>query len=130
LSGNLSTDQTGGAVGVQHRLTFDPRRTPIAAAADGWPDCTAVATLDFSGFSFAPAGCTPGVDCTTIKAVLTSMSATPLQGTTRLSTCRVQIAPGTRSGRYGIGVERVMTAGSGGDLRGASGVAGYVDVIS
>jgi len=128
LSVNLSTSGVSGVAGLQHRLIFDPVHTPVAARSDGSPDCTAIPSLDMAFFVFLPAGCTPGTNCTAIKTALMSSTATALPESTSLYTCRIQIPPGTPSGRYSVSVDGVQVAGPEGEAGGATGYGGYIDV--
>jgi hypothetical protein len=129
LGVSFSTGAAGGPAGVEHRLTLDAVRTPVAVNADGLPDCTPNSMLDFSRFAFLPPSCTPGVDCSQIKAILMSSELTPLQGSTLLYSCRIRIAPGTPVGRYAIGVQDVRASSEYGRKRGATAYGGYIDVI-
>jgi len=89
-----ATLSTGDAMvaGTQNDFAFDPS-TPVAAKATGKPDCTAKVKLDGSQFAFQPPGCTPGTDCTAVRAIIISFSdLSPIPDGTELYECHVTIA--------------------------------------
>jgi len=92
--------------GTQNDISFDPK-APIAATGSGKPDCTVNPDIDKGGTSFAfqPAGCTPGTDCTAVRALVLALdNVCPICGSSTtdcpgvapcpvvLYTCQVAIA--------------------------------------
>jgi hypothetical protein len=77
---------------VRHDLAFDPL-TPIAAAPSGDPACAVAAELHHEGtFTFLPAGCTPGTDCSGIRAMVAPAGeADAIPDGARLYSCDVAI---------------------------------------
>jgi hypothetical protein len=91
----LSTGATDVA-GTQNDLHFPPQ-APIAARANGQPDCTVDPNIDkpASTFGFLPDGCTPGRDCSAVRAVIVEFGPqTPIPNRSSLYSCRVAIAAG------------------------------------
>jgi hypothetical protein len=88
----------GAAVGVG----FGPD-TPVEAAADGRPECSVNPAIDkgATAFAFAPAGCTPGLSCTGVSAVVIAAdNTTPIPSGSTLFTCTAAITGGTKPGVY------------------------------
>jgi len=88
--------------GTLNDIVFDPS-TPIAVTAFGKPDCTVNSSLgkDVSGFSFLPSGCTPGVDCTSARALVAGFNVNPfgsIPDGAVLYTCNVQISATAMAG--------------------------------
>jgi len=77
--------------GTDNRISFDPD-TPVVGCAFH-PDLTTV----FSGFNFEPSGCTPGIVCTSVRALLITFPATIPDGTVIYS-CDVAIDPDAGAG--------------------------------
>jgi hypothetical protein len=80
--------------GVQNDITF-AREAVVVLARDstGSPDCFAnhAIPLEGSSFSWQPAGCAPGIDCTGIRALVISFSGAGLPDGELVYGCRVQI---------------------------------------
>src|SRR6185369_17876321 len=74
----------------------------IAAKANGLPDCTIHPDIDKGPtFSFLPLGCTPGIDCTGVRALILSTSNTAgIPHGATLYTCEVAIAADAPPGTY------------------------------
>jgi hypothetical protein len=86
--------------GVQNDITFDPA-LPIAARPNGRPDCAydPASGKNGSAFGFQPPGCSLGVDCTAVRAVVLSFGDTdPIPDGTVLYSCGLE-ASGAESGR-------------------------------
>jgi hypothetical protein len=98
---SLLTDPPAEVTGVRNDISFDPL-TPIAAKANGLPDCTIHPDIDKGPtFSFLPLGCTPGIDCTGVRALILSTSNTAgIPHGATLYTCEVAIAADAPSGTY------------------------------
>jgi hypothetical protein len=62
--------------GMQNDIGF-PADAPIGARANGRPDCTVNPQIgkDGASFGFQPPGCTAGVDCTSIRALILSLDS-------------------------------------------------------
>lgn len=91
--------------GVQNDIAFPPA-VPIAARASERPDCTVNPAIgkDGASFGFQPPGCTPGVGCTGIRALILSLdSVEVIPAGSVLYTCRVDIAPDAPTGPYTLG---------------------------
>jgi hypothetical protein len=79
--------------GTQNDIAFDAD-APIAADGDD-PRCTVNPAIgkDDSSFAFLPAGCTPGVDCTSVRALILSFAELdPIPTGSTLYSCEVEIA--------------------------------------
>src|SRR5215468_3713444 len=88
--GATLASQGSMVAGTQNDIAFDPS-TPIAAKANGKPDCTALVKTDGSQFAFRPPNCT-GSACTGVRAIIISFSdLSPIPDGTELYTCNVAI---------------------------------------
>jgi len=101
VSLSLLTDPPATVAGVANDVSFDPL-TPIAAKANGTPDCTIHPDIDKGpNFSFLPLGCTPGTDCSGVRALILSTSNTEgIPHGATLYTCEVAIADDALPGTY------------------------------
>jgi hypothetical protein len=103
---------TGGApvVSVQNDISFDPT-TPIMS-------CSFVVNKPDSAFSFFPPDCTPGLDCTSVRAVVVSTNDTnPIPDGSVLYTCDVRIYAHAEPGDHPMPVSRVSASdAAGGEL--------------
>lgn len=87
---------------TQNDITFT-QMTAVAANADGTPDCAVnpLINREATAFAFLPHGCSPGVDCQAIRAIV--LSATSLEAISPdavLYQCAVDIAGDAAPGRY------------------------------
>ncbi len=94
---------TGGlpVAGIQVDIAFSPS-TPIAARANGRPDCTVNPSINKNGtaYAFQPSGC-GGASCTGMRALVLALdNVDPIADGSLLFTCNVQIAPGAATGAY------------------------------
>lgn len=97
---SLATDAE--VAGVQVDIAFDPD-TPILPDSEDEPNCRVNPSIDKSGTSFAyqPAGCTPGEDCTGVRAIVLSLSnLDPIPDGSQLFTCTVTVATDAEAGDY------------------------------
>ncbi len=88
----LETDAS--IAGVQVDIAY-PAAAPIAATEDGKPDCTVNPDIhkDATSFAFQPSGCTPGEDCTAIRAIVLSIAdLDPIPNGSRLFSCTVAVS--------------------------------------
>jgi hypothetical protein len=90
--------QTGRALiaGVQNDITYDPNFGMISPKGNGRPDCSVNPDIDKSStsFTYLPPGCTPGSDCTGIRAIVFSTAnVSPIPDRSVLYTCKFAIAP-------------------------------------
>ncbi|MFI5398372.1 MAG: hypothetical protein ACHQ9S_22780 [Candidatus Binatia bacterium] len=88
--------------GLQVDIDFDPS-TPIAATADGHPQCTVNPSINknATSFAFQPHGCTPGLNCDRVIAfVLDFGNLDPIADGATLFTCTVQIAGAATAGDH------------------------------
>lgn len=95
---------TGGqsVAGTQNDLLFDPT-VPVAAQANGRPDCAVNPAIDknATAFAFIPIGCHPGVDCKGMRAiVIATDNSEPIPDAAVLYTCKVVISPSVPPGSY------------------------------
>lgn len=124
---------SGGAniAGTQNDLVFDPKQITVAPNAKGKPDCAANRQLGKEGtaFSFVPAGCRPGADCTGVRALVLSLSnVEAIPNGSTLYTCRVRIAPTARPGAHEISAARVGFSNPSGQAIDGTGRDGTVSV--
>jgi len=97
------TLNSGGAqvAGTQSDIAFDPANIPVAAKANGKPNCTVNADISkgATSFAFRPNACT-GTACTAVRAlVLATDNTDPIPDGSVLFTCTVAIAS-TATGTY------------------------------
>ena len=94
---------TGALVaGTQNDINF-PAQVQIAAKANGKPNCTVNPDIDKTGtaFTYLPNGCTPGTDCTGVKALVLALdNVAPIPDGSVLYTCQVAIAADAADGDY------------------------------
>ena len=92
-------------VGVQNDISFDSA-IPIPTAISGKPDCQVNADImkESTSLSFQPPGCTPGVSCTGIRAVVLSTSLDhfddPIPDGALLYSCAVSISATAAAGLH------------------------------
>lgn len=87
-------DGGAGVVGIQLDLGWDSA-TPVAATPGMAPDCAVNPAIhkDQTAFAFQPFGCTPGVDCTAVRALVISfVDPSPIPSGSVLVTCNLAIA--------------------------------------
>lgn len=99
------TLNTGGApvAGTQNDLQFEPE-TPVRATAGGRPDCSVNTVIgkESSSFAFRPPGCTPGIDCIGIRALIFSLeNIDAIPNRSVLFTCQIAIAANA-TGSYAL----------------------------
>jgi hypothetical protein len=123
----LHTDTA--VAGTQNDLAFDAA-APIAARENGRPACVLGPTLPRGGTSFAfrPAGCTPGVDCTAVRALVLTLSNTGLPDGTLMYSCEVDIPADAAPGSYALPIDDVGAADPDGFPVPAQGIDGAVVV--
>jgi MYXO-CTERM domain-containing protein len=101
---DVSLQTTVDVAGTQNDLTF-PDEAGVVADNDGAPTCSVNPAINKNGtaFSFQPPGCTPGTDCTGIRALVLSLSnVNPIPSGSVLYTCTVSIAEDAASGTYDV----------------------------
>jgi MYXO-CTERM domain-containing protein len=97
ISVDVSLETGTQVAGTQNDIEFAGVLT-IAAKAQGTrmvPDCTPNAAINKGGTSFAfqPSNCTPGTDCTGIRALVLSLSdVEPIPTGSVLYSCKVDVA--------------------------------------
>lgn len=90
---NVTLETDAEVAGTQNDIAFDPKAR--IAADGGEPDCTVNPAIDKgdSTFAFLPDGCTPGVDCTSVRVLILSFgNLTPIPDGSVLYSCEVEIA--------------------------------------
>lgn len=112
------TLKTNGAevAGIQNDIAFSPQ-APIAADTRGQPDCTVNPALGkpASVFAFQPAGCSPGVDCTAVRAIIVGTGGSDeIADGAELYRCKLDVPPETPVGAYAL----ACLNGEGGDSEG------------
>jgi hypothetical protein len=88
-----------------------PAGIAVRSRALNRPDCTVNPDIDKSAtsFSFQPSSCTPGVDCTGIRAIVISFAEpTDIPDGAALYTCALQVGSDVAPGAYSL---RVTNAG-------------------
>src|SRR5262249_39110214 len=70
---NVTLDTEANVAGTQNDVAFQPQAR-IRSKDGGEPDCAVNPAIDKgdSTFAFLPDGCTPGVDCTSVRALILS----------------------------------------------------------
>lgn len=119
-------------VAVQNDLRFDTR-TPVVAAADGTPACSAPAAIGkpSSSFRYLPFGCTPDIDCTGVRALVFSSASTfPLADGVTLYTCAVAPPRTTPPGSYPLVASGVEASDPFGDPVPADATDGAIAVTA
>ncbi len=94
-------DGGNSIVAIQYDIGFDPL-TPVAAAGSD-PDCSVNPAINKNdtAFGFLPPGCTPGVDCTAIRAIVIGFSnLDPIPDGSVLTSCNVAISASAPLGTY------------------------------
>jgi len=123
----LSSGGTSVA-GTQNDIAFDPANIPVAAKANGKPNCTVNADIDkgATSFAFRPNGCS-GTACTSIRAlVLSTDNVDAIPDGSVLYTCTVNIAS-TASGTFPLTISGVILSDpAGNQIAGASGTNGSI----
>jgi hypothetical protein len=100
-------------VGFENEVSF-AAPAPLAAGVNGRPDCTAASGLGFASFAFRPFGCTPGLDCTSVRASFITLGPVEPIPPGMVYTCTVVIDPDAAAGSYPI----AFTAGNAQDANG------------
>jgi hypothetical protein len=98
--------------GTQNDISFT-QMTAVAANADGTPDCVVNPHIDkeATAFGFLPPGCSPGVDCQAIRAIVFSMGIQKaILGDAVLYQCAVDIAGDAAPGRYPLTNSNALAA--------------------
>ncbi len=116
-------------IGTQNDLAF-PAAAPIAARADGRPACTRGLDVPLGGtaFSFLPARCTTGVDCTAVRALVLSLATPGLPDGTVMYSCDLAVTAGTPPGTYALTITNVGGADADGLPVPVDGIDGAVIV--
>jgi len=132
LAAVLTADAHESVAGIENDLRFDPG-APIAAGADGRPDCSPNPAIrkGATAFSFRPIGCDPRAEqCTSVHALVVAVdNVDPIPSGAILYRCRVAISDRARPGGYPIGVTNALyTPPTGGD-RTAQGSDGVVTAL-
>jgi hypothetical protein len=98
--------------GTQNDISFT-QMTAVAANADGTPDCVVnpLINKEATAFGFLPPGCSPGVDCQGIRAIVFSMGIQKaILGDAVLYQCAVDIAGDAAPGRYPLTNSNALAA--------------------
>ncbi|MBX3025804.1 hypothetical protein KF840_12930 [bacterium] len=84
-------------VGALVDLVLPNGGAEFAATGSGLPDCAVNPQIgkEETAFAFQPYGCTPGLDCATVRAVVLSFrNVAPIPGDVELFSCRLRLASG------------------------------------
>ena len=117
--------------GTQNDIGFDPHQVAFAATSNGKPDCSANAAIGKEGtaFSFLPAGCQKGGTCTSVRALVLSLSnVDPIPDGALLYTCTVRIAADASPGAHALPIGRVGFSAPNGKAVNGTGANGSVTV--
>ena len=115
---------------AQNDVSFD-LSTSIAALANGKPDCTVNPDINKGAttFLFEPVGCTPGADCTAVRAVVVAFDNVDLiPDSAVLYICNVHIAADTPPGMYPLSVSQASASDPEGNELRAVGIDAAVTV--
>ncbi|MDX2170499.1 MAG: hypothetical protein SF182_25730 [Deltaproteobacteria bacterium] len=125
----VSLDSGGlDVAGIQNDIAFDPL-TPVAATPSGRPDCTANPAHGKDVFAaFQPPGCTVGVSCTAMRALVLSLSDLSPIPDGVLYTCKVAISPLAPAGTYPLSNYNLGTSDPDGNAQAVNGSDGAVIV--
>lgn len=128
-----ATLRSGGErlAGTQNDIEFDPRQISIPAKSNGRPDCAANSALGKEGtaFSFLPTGCLKTKSCTSVRALVLSLSnVEPIADGAVLYTCRVAIAADASPGAHPLAISRVGFSSPNGQAIHGAGANGSVTV--
>jgi hypothetical protein len=116
--------------GIQNDIAFNPL-TPVAATISGRPDCTANPAHGKSvSTAFQPSGCTVGVTCTGMRALVLSLSNVDAIPDGVLYTCKVAISPAAPNGTYPLVNSNQGSSDPNGSAQTANGSNGAVIVGS
>jgi hypothetical protein len=128
--------QDGSSVrSAQAFVAYDSPHTPVAAKADGTPDCFVpgeVANAKKVAFVFWPSGCT-GSECRQVRAFIYQESATPAPipvDNAILFNCKVQVAAGAPNGSYPLVFTDARTGDVPGDEFPTASIGGAIVVHS
>jgi hypothetical protein len=113
---------------VGNDVSFDTH-TPIAATADGEPDCSVNAQTDKEGmFAFQPQGCSPG-PCERVRALIIGLQdLNPIPGDMVLYTCNVRIEDSAPPGRYPLVISQTDGSTTDGTVLSVIGTDGEIVV--
>lgn len=127
---------TTGVAGTQNDITFDLTNVSIPAKGSV-PDCTRNQGIgkDSTTFRFLPTGCTPGANCTGIRALVFSITDSganlPIPDGSALYTCNIQISNAAALGPHTLAISNIVMSfptPPGGRVPGATGNSGTVIV--
>lgn len=125
-----ATLHTGGesVAATQNDFSFDPT-TPIRSTSSGRPDCTPNPAIDKAAtiFSFLPPFCSPGFDCSGVRAVVDSLANfDPIPDGSVLYTCTVDISPFALDGTHPLLNSNVLGSTPGGRPIAGLGIDGAI----
>jgi hypothetical protein len=131
VSFDVSLDSAGQSVaGAQNDIAYDPL-TPIAETLSGDPDCTVnPATGKDLFLSFLPAGCTYGIDCTSIRAIVISLVDVDPIPDGALYSCKVKIDAAAPGGLHPLDNSNADSSDPGANELTTDAVDGVVSVSS
>lgn len=102
--------------GTQNDIVFDSANAPIAALANGRPNCVVNPDIDkaATSFAFLPSGCSSS-GCTSLRAIVFSADNTaPIADGAVLYSCTIRIAPDALTGVYPLSIDAVVLSTSDG----------------
>jgi hypothetical protein len=114
--------------GTQNDIAFDPQ-TPIGVNVSGRPACTANPAINKNAtvFAFLPNSCTPGLDCTGVRALVSSFeNFDPIPDGSILYTCIVDISLSAADGSHPLVASFTKASTPGGQPIPAFGIDGAV----
>ncbi len=131
LSARLSARREAIA-GVDLTLALD-RDLSVAVTTRGLPDCRVDPAIDkpASAFRFAPHGCTPGRDCSGVRALVIAVdNVDPIADGATLFTCTLDIAARARPGRRTLSIARLDASDANGWPTAAKAANGEMTVLA
>jgi hypothetical protein len=118
-------------VGTQNELTL-PRGLQVPPRLNGRPSCEVgdeVPGPTGASYSYLPAGCTVGDDCTGLRVLILSLeNVDPIADGTVLYSCSIDIAAAAAPGTYVLAMSGVKASNIDGGAVDASGIDGAVIV--
>lgn len=142
---SVSLQSNGKAiVGTQNDLRFDPR-LPIAAKANGKPDCVAVDHRSFvarrsdtgsggkgpqASFAFLPLKCAATASCTSVRAFYLSLDSSDAFADGPHYTCTIDIARDALPGAYSVACLAPLFSNPSGGAEPATCTSGSVIVFA
>jgi endoglycosylceramidase len=124
----VSLANGGDVAGTQNDIGFDPL-APIAAKANGKPDCAVNEAINkgATSFAFQPPNCNPGSNCTGVRAIVLAVdNVDAIAVGAILYTCRVSISEDASTGDYPLRCSNALASDPDGNALAATCSDGFV----